>query len=154
MRRLVCAFVFRKPLKTGFPCVEAHMQVYWFPRYDHTVIRPKILKGEKSLNSDKCHNTVTVVTILSTIYGPRREKTCLRGVANNTGADRPAHLRSLVSTFVIRFLESFICKLATGEISIFLIVSVTEETGLNLALTETPKTGFLAIRPICAIGKV
>ena len=52
-------------------------------------------------------------------YGPRREKTCLRGFANNTGADQPAHPRSLISALVIRFLESIICKLATGEISIF-----------------------------------
>ena len=38
--------------------------------------------------------------------GPRREKTCLGGggVANNTGADQPVHLRSLISAFVIRFL--------------------------------------------------
>ena len=79
--------------------------------------------------------------------GPRHEKTCLRGVANNTGADQPALKRSLINAFVIRFLESFICKLATGEISIFYIVSVAEESGLNLALTETPKTGFLATRP-------
>ena len=51
-------------------------------------------------------------------YGLRREKTCLRGFANNTGADQPAHLRSLISALVIRFLEIIICKLATGEISI------------------------------------
>ena len=38
------------------------------------------------------------------------------GVANNTGADQPAHQRSLISTFVIRILESIICKLATDEI--------------------------------------
>ena len=38
--------------------------------------------------------------------------------ANNTGVDQPAHPRSLISPFVIRFLESTICKLATGEISI------------------------------------
>ena len=38
--------------------------------------------------------------------GPRREKTCLRGFANNTGADQPAHSRSLISAFVIHFLES------------------------------------------------
>ena len=50
-------------------------------------------------------------------YGPRCEKTCLRGFANNTGADQPAHLRSLISAFVIRFLESAIFILATGEIS-------------------------------------
>ena len=40
------------------------------------------------------------------VYGPRREKTCLRGFGNNTGADQPAHPRSLISAFVIRFLES------------------------------------------------
>ena len=44
---------------------------------------------------------------------------CLQGFANNTGADQPAHQRSMISTYVVRFLESFICKLATGEISIF-----------------------------------
>ena len=27
------------------------------------------------------------------IYGPQREKTCLRGFANNKGADQPAHPR-------------------------------------------------------------
>ena len=53
------------------------------------------------------------------IIGPRREKTCLRGVAKNTGADQSAHRRSLISAFVIRFLQSTICKLATDEISIF-----------------------------------
>ena len=37
-------------------------------------------------------------------------KTCLRGFANNTG---------LISAFVIRFVESIICKLATGEIPVF-----------------------------------
>ena len=66
---------------------------------------------------------------------------------NNTGADQPAHPRSLISAFVIRFLESIISKLATSEISIFYLVSVGEETGLNLAKSETQKTGFLAVRP-------
>ena len=51
--------------------------------------------------------------------GPRCEKNCLRDLANNKGADQPAHLQSLLSAFVICFLESTICKLATGEISIF-----------------------------------
>ena len=73
------------------------------------------------------------------LNGPQREKTCLRGFANNTGADQPAHPPSLISAFVIRFLKSIICKLATGEISIFELVSVAEETGLKLALTDTPK---------------
>ena len=41
------------------------------------------------------------------------------GVCENTGADQPAHPRRLISAFVIRFLESTICKLGKGEISIF-----------------------------------
>ena len=45
-------------------------------------------------------------------------------------------------------MESIICKLVTGEISIFELVSVAEETGLKLALSETPITGFVARRPI------
>ena len=40
---------------------------------------------------------------------PRREKTCLRGFLQ----------QSLISAFVVHYLESFICKLATGKISVF-----------------------------------
>ena len=43
------------------------------------------------------------------INGPRREKTCLRGFANNTGTDQPAHPRSLISAFVVLFLKRSIC---------------------------------------------
>ena len=53
------------------------------------------------------------------LYEPRHEKTCLRGVANNKGADQPAHPRSLISAFVIHLLESIISGLATSKISIF-----------------------------------
>ena len=59
------------------------------------------------------------------------------GFANNKGADQPAHRPRLISSLVIRVLESFICKLSTGEISIFQLVSVAEETGLSLACLET-----------------
>ena len=75
---------------------------------------------------------------MTALYGPRREKNCLQVFANNTGADQPAHPGSLISGFVIRFSESTICKLATGEISIFSLVSVVDEIGLSLALSETP----------------
>ena len=79
--------------------------------------------------------------------GPQCEKTCLGRFANNTGANQPAHPRRLISAYVIRFLESIISKLATSIMSLFQLVSVAEETGLNLTLSETPKTGFLATRP-------
>ena len=86
------------------------------------------------------------------LNGPRHKKNCLRGFVNNTCQDQSAHPRSLISAFVIRFVGSIICKLATGEISIFLLVPVAEETGLKLALSETPKTGFVTTRPkYCAL---
>ena len=82
------------------------------------------------------------------LYGPHVGKTCLRGFANNKGADQPAHLRSLISTFVVHLLESTISRLATREFSNFLLVSVAEQAGLSLDFSETQKTGFLASRPI------
>ena len=51
--------------------------------------------------------------------GPQREKTCLRWFANNKGADQPAHPRSLISAFVIRYLESTVVKLASCKIPFF-----------------------------------
>ena len=49
------------------------------------------------------------------LFGQQREKPCLRGIANNSGADQPVHPRSLISALVIHFLENFICKLAADE---------------------------------------
>ena len=42
-----------------------------------------------------------------------------------------------------------ISRLPSSEISILLLVSVAEQGGLNLTFSETPKTSFLAARPIC-----
>ena len=52
-------------------------------------------------------------------YGPECNKTCLLRFANNKDTDQPAHMRSLISAFVIRSLESITSKLATSEILIF-----------------------------------
>ena len=51
-------------------------------------------------------------------YGPRRDKTGLRGFANNKGTDQPEHPGRLISAFVVRLLESK-SKLASSKISIF-----------------------------------
>ena len=74
------------------------------------------------------------------------------GFANNTGADQPAHPRRLISAFVIRLSRSIMSRIATSEISIFYLVSVAEESGSKLTLTETPKTGFLGTRPKYILG--
>ena len=60
-----------------------------------------------------------LLKVYTCLYRPRREKTCLWGFGNNTGADQPAHTCRLISAFVIRFMECITCisKLATSEIS-------------------------------------
>ena len=71
--------------------------------------------------SDHTHLRFVHFIYLMTKYiiGPRREKTCLRGFANNKCADQPAHPRRLISAFVIRLSRCIISRLATSEISIF-----------------------------------
>ena len=44
-------------------------------------------------------------------------------------------------------------RLTTGEIAIFKLVSVADQAGLNLNLSETLKTGFLTPRPILSYVK-
>ena len=55
-----------------------------------------------------------------------------------------SYLHSLFSTL----LESITSRLATSKHLIFELVSVAEQAGLNLNLSETMKTGFLALRLI------
>ena len=53
----------------------------------------------------------------TTYNGPHHDKTCLRGLCTNKGTHQPAHLCSLISTFVIRLLEIIVCRLATSKFS-------------------------------------
>ena len=74
------------------------------------------------------------------------------GFVNNKGAYQPAHRRSLVSAFFfIHLLESVISSLATSKISIFLLVSVDEEAGLNLVMRIYDYTLVVKRRPTCLI---
>ena len=58
---------------------------------------------------------------------------------------------SLISTFVFSLIEKYHIKTCYELFSSFWLVSVAEQAGLNLTLSETPKTGFLTSRPICRI---
>ena len=60
-------------------------------------------------------------------------------------------MHRLISAFSILLLESIISKLATGEMSLFLLVSVAAETGLRLALS---KTDFVASKPILLLKEI
>ena len=76
------------------------------------------------------------------------------GIANNIGADQHAHPHSLISAFVILVLESFTSK-ATSKFSSFYLYSGAVETISSLALlSETLKTGFVALRPNYEINKM
>ena len=59
---------------------------------------------------------------------------------NNKGADQPANLHSLISTFVVRCLDRLIPLLAISEISSLLLVCVAEQLGLSFTGL---KTGFV-----------
>ena len=67
---------------------------------------------------------------------------------NNKGADQPAHPRSLISTFVVRCLDSIIPLLAISKISSLYLASETEQAGFSLPWSKTLKTGFLVTRLI------
>ena len=84
---------------------------------------------------------------------------CRQGFANNKCGDQTKHLHRqtmhllrLITAFVIRFAESIISKLATSELSRIAekkargYCYVADGTGLNLALSETPKIGFVSSR--------
>ena len=66
--------------------------------------------------------------------------------ANNKGADQTAHPRSLISTFVVRSIDSIIPQVYKSEISSLYLASVAAQAGLCLTWSQTPKTGFLVKR--------
>ena len=67
-------------------------------------------------------------------YEPHPQENLFMPYANNNGADQPAHACSLISTFVVRCLDSII-----------LLVSISEISGLYLAFvgSHMAETGFL-----------
>ena len=67
---------------------------------------------------------------------------CPMSYANNKGADQPAHPRSLISTFVVRCLDSAVCVLAISKVSRFKLASTGERAGLNLTWSKISKDTF------------
>ena len=65
--------------------------------------------------------------------------------ANNKGADQPAHPRSLISTFIVRCLDSIISLDSIAEISRVELASVAAQAGLCLAWSETPEDTFCSV---------
>ena len=76
-----------------------------------------IVKAQGSLHI--CAVSPEHLLLTHTVYGPGHAKTWLMPYANNKGADQPAHPHSLISTFIVRCLDSMICILAISKVSRF-----------------------------------
>ena len=81
-------------------------------------------------------------TVDSDQTGPGHAKTCLMSYVNNKGADQPAHPRSLISTFVVRCLDSMMCILAVSKVSRLQLIPVAEQTSLSLTWSKIPEDTF------------
>ena len=76
-------------------------------------------KKKKTQNVSEMIVYIHVVSTLKLKSQVAYAKTCLKPYANNKVADQPAHPRSLISTFVVRCLDSMICILAISKVSRF-----------------------------------
>ena len=94
------------------------------------------------------------------LLGPGHAKTCFMPYANNKGADQTAQMRSLISAFIVRCLDSIIPLVSLSEISSLYLASLAAQAGLCLTWFKTLKTSFLdvahllivALRPKCPIS--
>ena len=89
----------------------------------------------------------TKISVTMKIWASSWENLLLPYV-NNKCADQPAHLRSLISIFVVRCLDSLIPPFSVFEISRLCLVPVAAQAGLSLTWSQTRKTGFLVTRLI------
>ena len=80
--------------------------------------------------------------IIKKKHEPGHEKTCLMSYANNKGADQPAHQCSLISTFIVRCLDSVMSLVSVTKISSLMLASVAEQASLSLTWLETPEDTF------------
>ena len=62
--------------------------------------------------------------------------------ANNKGTDQPAHLRSLISAFVVCCPDSVKSLVSVTKISSLMLASVAEQASLSLTWSETPEDTF------------
>ena len=65
--------------------------------------------------------------------------------ANNKGADQPVHPCSLISTFVVCYLDGIIALVSKSEISSLYLSSMAEQAGLSLPWLQTLKAAFLVM---------
>ena len=67
---------------------------------------------------------------------------CVMSYTDNKGADLPAHPRSLISAFVVPYLDSVMCLVSVTKVSSLMLASVAEQASLSLTWWETPEDRF------------
>ena len=95
-----------------------------------------------SRTKNKCQSTLTLNVKCLAIWAASWQNLFMP-YTNNKGADQPAHPHSLISTFVVRYLDSIISLVSISEISSLYLASVAEQAGLSVTWSQTPKRGFL-----------
>ena len=105
-----------------------------------SVLSNIIGRYDVSNNLDVCDWHSAVVCLYLWV-GPRREKICLWRLAHNKGAKLCASALSDQHLCYSLFGQYHV-NLLKGIFSTFWLVPVAEETGLKLALSETPRQVF------------
>ena len=127
MCRLICVFAVHKSHQTCFLMV-------WFK---HACTSSCKIQNLHYLCIQRPSYTGCLIR-----YEPGHKKTCLMSYANNKAADQPAHPCSLISTFVVRCLDSVMSLVSVTKISSLMLASVAEQASLSLTWSETPEDTF------------
>ena len=82
------------------------------------------------------------VNLTQLLFAPGHEKMCLMSYAKKKGADQPSNPRSLISAFVVRYLDSVMSLVSVTKISNLMLASVAAQANLSLTWSETPEDIF------------
>ena len=74
----------------------------------------------------KYTNKSSILPFSKNTNEPGHEKTCLMSYATNKGADQPAHPRSLISAFVVRWLNSVMSLVSVTKLSRLMLAPAAE----------------------------
>ena len=88
--------------------VECNYQTRWLVPFLCRLFYKIHIKSEKIMSKPN---------VKTSVNESGHEKMCLMSYANIKGADQPAHLHSLISAFVVRWLDSLISLDSIAETS-------------------------------------
>ena len=99
------------------------------PAHPRSLISAFVVRYLDNIISLDSIGKISRLQLASVAAQPDHEKMCLMPYANNKGADQPAHPRSLISAFVVRYLDNIISLDSIGKISRLQLASVSGIVG-------------------------